>query len=81
MIRPLPGETNGLDEQRLVCDGGKDPLAPIREHEEVVEKLADQDRDDLLDALARCLMAAARGEQPDPEDCKEGGLPLPRDSS
>lgn len=56
-------------------DSEPEPLEPIREHEEAVEKFAEE-RDDALAALARCLQQAARGESPDPEECEEGGLPI-----
>lgn len=54
-----------------------DPLASIREHEDAVEYLAQQD--DRLGAIARYFLALARGELPDPQDCRMADLPDPRE--
>lgn len=48
-----------------------DGLERILENEEEIEKIARQDRDDMLDALARCLLSAARGEELPADDCRE----------
>lgn len=48
-----------------------DGLEEIRENKEAIEKIAQQDRDDMLDMLARCLLAAADGEELPEDDCRE----------
>jgi hypothetical protein len=48
-----------------------DPLAWVGEYEEELERLAAQDREDVLDALVRCALAAHRGEELPLEDCKD----------
>lgn len=54
----------------------EDPLESIRENEEAVEALAEEDSQ--KGAVARYLLAVSRGEAPDPVDCLEADLPDPR---
>jgi hypothetical protein len=51
--------------------GGADPLAWVDEYEEELERLAAQDREDFLDALVRCALAARRGEELPEDDCED----------
>lgn len=49
-------------------------VSNLAEHREDLAELAE--RDDHLGALGRIALAIANGEDPDPDDCEQAGLPV-----
>ena len=58
-------------------DQPEDIWQRIRDNDEKMERLGE--RDDEMGAVARYMLSVARGEMPDPYDCRLSGLPNPRE--